>query len=989
MRILRYPLVLALAFICSPIDARADERPSASVDQVTYSVVCGLGVERYDGFDEEGMADEHQWAVDMAKLCLAHPDRRDEGRSFALFAVEFQRHAGRTARYRGFCEQATQDYETAIDYAYRARDWIRPDEGPPEGWEITILRDIADTHLTIGACEPTITTSEAIAEYERTNGLVAGGGTGEQVRSAPELERLALIAERQGRFSESAQLRGEALLAQLRVAAAYLAGFPRLAEVSLSDSWAMAVRYPRMRESIEIGNITRDVDANGMREVHVRMARALRLDDQLDEAGRVLETAELTPWRKVGPYRENLDLSVDREWAWLALARGKVAEAVRRGVACLTKYSASLHPGERVELLDLVSRGLEGEGDFAGALDRLTEAIGIVEGRRANLALDEHKQLYGGRYAELYRRACLLVIRGGGRDGGTEGRRDEGGKPKAESRKPKDRGRGEGGASNRLRFGFGERTVEESFAWAERGRARAMLDSMRRLGRRMAAANANGDTKEMKRIREQSPDVANIGELQGSVCADGRTAIVEYLLGEKEAWGWVVTRDAADLVRIAATTADIEREAEALKAALAPPTKRSSAAQPGARSRSDDAHLDPRTSVRADARPAERSRFDNSWEEPAAWLHEALIQPIASRIAGADRLVIVGDGALRGIPFETFLDRAATKKQRLLIQRKTVSYTPSATVLVQSGADRGLRAWTYDYWGFASTKFQSDGGVKVAGAEADKVGAVLRSVRGLGDLAPLPKAGREVESVALKFAEDRRRVFIDHHENGRTSKDELLSANHENQLKAVRFLHFATHAVLDSDRPFDSGLVLSPPFVDATEEVRLAGEARTHGGTNARRGDAPPLALRARRGDAHRHGDARRTAPRFRWDRRARRASILSLHEIGELDLGCELVVLSSCQGLGASPVEGDWLNGLTRAFLVAGSESVTCTLWDIPDTKAVQIVRALFRELRPQAPVGTVGAAEALRSVKEAMLTSPRHEHPAHWSGFVCYGGG
>ena len=66
--------------------------------------------------------------------------------------------------------------------------------------------------------------------------------------------------------------------------------------------------------------------------------------------------------------------------------------------------------------------------------------------------------------------------------------------------------------------------------------------------------------------------------------------------------------------------------------------------------------------------------------------------------------------------------------------------------------------------------------------------------------------------------------------------------------------------------------------------------------------------------------------------KRQRRPELLTIGELTELDLATELVVLSACQSLGEEAVEGDWLNGLTRAFLVAGSSGVLCTTMDTAD---------------------------------------------------------
>lgn len=917
----RILMLIWFAFPAFAVISRGGNYPNATLDQATSQTLDALRIDRYEALDEGSLQAEYRWALDMARLCVADRHSIEGRREWWDYAIEFQRHAGRTSRYCGFAERAIDDYMMGIEYAYAMipvlRDAVILEKGrTPElfaaGWEECILRDIADTYLITGGYQIAADLSNVIMARMRTRGEAFS-------RSGADVDRLALIAQQEGRFAQSVNLLQRMYQAQQDQVAAYLDRHPELRRVDRNQSWGVVVRDSDVRQLMEDPGYDDQGFTNNLRLVYCRLGRALRLNGQRDEAVYALDTAELTPWRMDGRWRDDLDLDVDREWSFLALDRGEAGEAVRRGNDCLSKYTASIHPSERVELLDLVSRGLEGQGKLHEAFDRLGEAIDIVENRRANLVLDEYKQLYIGQYAGLYRRACELVIRMGRRDGR----------------------RGDLGKTNL----FDRRTVERSFVWSERAKGRAMLDSMRRLGRRMEEARDAGDVEAIKRTRRDAAAVVSIDRLQQTEWLNDGLALVAYMVSPRGAWAWVVRKNAADLVALDVETETIERQAAALKNALRP----------------EGVH-------------------DDSWIAPAEWLYDALIRPLEAKLGGASQLVIVGDGVLRTVPFEVFIDRVKNPTDSnpwgwggsLLIERFTVSYAPSATVLAHATGDRDDRHWDYDYWGFASTKFHGDAGVRNRRAALnsakrggsvrdDSVAMVLRSARSLDNLAPLPHAGREVEQVAKRFPKDRRRTYIDYHENNKTAKGVLLAADRSGELKGVRHLHFATHAILDSDRPFDSGLVLSPPYVDALEK------------TPAQKGKVDGL---------------RRVAPLARWDRRARRASILTLREIAGLNLGCELVVASSCQALGGAPVDGDWLNGLTRSFLVAGSEAVICTLWDVADDAALQITTATYRAIRHPQPSSSGSPADALRDAKLSLRRSPMYRHPAHWSGFVCYGG-
>src|SRR5207249_1687563 len=99
------------------------------------------------------------------------------------------------------------------------------------------------------------------------------------------------------------------------------------------------------------------------------------------------------------------------------------------------------------------------------------------------------------------------------------------------------------------------------------------------------------------------------------------------------------------------------------------------------------------------------------------------------------------------------------------------------------------------------------------------------------------------------------------------------------ELGQYRYLHFATHGYLDSERRGLSALVLS--LVDEQGKPQ---------------------------------------------------DGFLRAHEIYNLNLPAELVVLSACQtGLGKE-IKGEGLVGVTRGFMYAGAARVVFSLWSVND---------------------------------------------------------
>ena len=102
---------IALALILVVTWTRSSSRagyPEATIEQATQETIDGLKIDRYEGLNEQGIQAEYQWAVEMAELCLVDfrtsprvdspaGDGRTDNRT-GFFTIEFQRHAGRTAR---------------------------------------------------------------------------------------------------------------------------------------------------------------------------------------------------------------------------------------------------------------------------------------------------------------------------------------------------------------------------------------------------------------------------------------------------------------------------------------------------------------------------------------------------------------------------------------------------------------------------------------------------------------------------------------------------------------------------------------------------------------------------------------------------------------------------------------------------------------------------------------------------------------------------
>jgi CHAT domain-containing protein len=109
----------------------------------------------------------------------------------------------------------------------------------------------------------------------------------------------------------------------------------------------------------------------------------------------------------------------------------------------------------------------------------------------------------------------------------------------------------------------------------------------------------------------------------------------------------------------------------------------------------------------------------------------------------------------------------------------------------------------------------------------------------------------------------------------------------------------------------------------------------------------------------------------------------LRTHDIYNLKLPAELVVLSACEtGLGKA-VTGEGLEGLTRGFMYAGARHVVVSLWNVNDKATAELMQRLY--------VGMLRSnktpAAALRAAQIEMLRTRQWQSPYFWAAFVIQG--
>jgi CHAT domain-containing protein/Tfp pilus assembly protein PilF len=111
---------------------------------------------------------------------------------------------------------------------------------------------------------------------------------------------------------------------------------------------------------------------------------------------------------------------------------------------------------------------------------------------------------------------------------------------------------------------------------------------------------------------------------------------------------------------------------------------------------------------------------------------------------------------------------------------------------------------------------------------------------------------------------------------------------------------------------------------------------------------------------------------------------VLTALEAAYLDLsGTKLVVLSACDTGVGDVKNGEGVQGLRRALVLAGSESQVMSLWPVADEATKDLMIPYYKALREGE-----GRSEGLRQVQLRMLRGRKdRQHPFYWAAFIQSG--
>ncbi|HYX27849.1 MAG TPA: CHAT domain-containing tetratricopeptide repeat protein [Pyrinomonadaceae bacterium] len=442
-------------------------------------------------------------------------------------------------------------------------------------------------------------------------------------------------------------------------------------------------------------------------------------------------------------------------------------------------------------------------------------------------------------------------------------------------------------------------------------------------------------------IRTASPKYAaltggqplSLTEVQQKVL-DDNTVLLEYALGADNSYLFAVTKSGVSLYKLP-RRADVEQLATNFRAQLIPPKLQR-------RIVGIDVAVDQQRGLGIVQGPSEDLP---PFVAASNALFKAVIEPAASIVADK-RILVVADGVLNYIPFGALVKNADGGADyaslNYLVKTNEIVYAPSASVIgairgssptVREGAPGSMLLVADPVFSADDPRAKGNAasassgetrglGLGLESAVNDVAGNVDASSGGL-HLARLSGTRMEADEISkiAKSANARADLWTDLN----ASEDNVKSRD----VTSYRYLHVATHGLLDAERPQFTGVVLS-----------LVGNKTNDG--------------------------------------------FLRTDEIFNLKLGSPFVMLSACEtGLGKEK-RGEGVIGLTRAFMYAGAPTVGVSLWSVADKSTADLMTDFYKRLLGATPASP---AAAMRDAQLAMINGKKYSAPFYWAPFVLVG--
>jgi CHAT domain-containing protein len=289
------------------------------------------------------------------------------------------------------------------------------------------------------------------------------------------------------------------------------------------------------------------------------------------------------------------------------------------------------------------------------------------------------------------------------------------------------------------------------------------------------------------------------------------------------------------------------------------------------------------------------------FKESSTKLYNQLIPKINNDIS---QLIVLPDGVLGTLPFEAFtVESNAESKEynqlTYLLEQYSISYDYAATLIL----DR-----------LSTTSSNTTSGILLA--------APINFEKNELIMPNLPDSEKEINEIRYLFigTDQKPTVAI-----GSNASESLVKAD---DLNSYKFIHFATHGVVNESKPELSRIFLCP---EATEDGSL------YSG------------------------------------------------EIYNLKINADLVTLSACEtGLGKI-AKGEGIVGLSRSLMYAGAQNLIVSLWQVADASTAQLMIEFYTQHLRHSDSDQFNLD--LKKAKLSLLQSENYASPYYWAPFILVG--
>lgn len=304
-------------------------------------------------------------------------------------------------------------------------------------------------------------------------------------------------------------------------------------------------------------------------------------------------------------------------------------------------------------------------------------------------------------------------------------------------------------------------------------------------------------------------------------------------------------------------------------------------------------------------------------------------------------LIIVPAGNLANIPFEALLTSKIADNQKFkvypyLINKYKISYAYSANLyyltLTKQKQDKVELSQLNDWLAFAPVfsdestlgiSMQSRGILKQINANIDTLKTRGTLLNG-NYVSPLPGTENEVKAIFNEFDKQNKKAEVKIYQS---ANEEFVKSN---ELKNYKYIHFATHGFVDSEKPELSGILLAQDTTGGNDGILFSGE-------------------------------------------------------IYNLELNADLVALSACETGMGKVQSGEGIIGLTRALLYAGAKNIIVSLWQVSDEATSQLMIEFYSGMLKTN--NQQSFSEYLRNAKLKLIKDGKFSHPFFWSPFILIG--